>query len=245
MSGLAVRLRKQVSGFDLDVDWVIGAELAVLFGFSGSGKSMTMRMIAGLLEPDTGRIECDGERLYDSDASYALSVQERGFGYVGQEVALFPHMTVRANIAYGLKGMPRAERDQRVTEMVEAFHLEGLEHHYPREISGGQKQRVALARALARRPRALLLDEPFSALDMPLRNELWLVLRDIQQRHGIPVLMVTHDPFEARTMADRIIVYSQGRSIRSGTPLEVMRSPDGPEIDTLLVGWKPATAGIA
>ena len=154
-------------------------------------------------------------------------------------------MTVSANIAYGLKGMPRAERDQRVAEMVDAFHLEGLEHHYPREISGGQKQRVALARALARRPRALLLDEPFSALDMPLRNELWLVLRDIQQQHGIPVLMVTHDPFEARTMADRIIVYSRGRSIRSGTPLEVMRNPEGPEIDTLLVGWKPATAGIA
>lgn len=245
MSGLSVRLQKQVSGFDLDVDWTIRDELAVLFGFSGSGKSMTMRMIAGLLAPDAGSIECDGRCLYDSETRQATPVRERGFGYVSQDVALFPHMTVRANIAYSLKNMTRTEREERVAEMADAFHLEGLERHYPREISGGQKQRVALARALARRPRALLLDEPFSALDLPLRNELWLMLRVVQERHRIPVLMVTHDPYEARTMADRIIVYSRGRSIRSGTPLEVMSHPDCPEVDTLLVGWKPAALGSA
>ncbi len=237
---LDVRLAKKVEGFTLDVAWQVWNEVAVLFGYSGSGKSMTLRMIAGLVKPDAGRVSLDGEVLIDSEDFRWVPPQERQFGYVGQELALFPHMDVGANIAYGLKGIGRERRRERVDELLSLFHIEGLERRRPREISGGQRQRVALARAMARNPKALLLDEPFSALDLPLKNELWDVVREVREQFRIPILLVTHDPFDARTMADRIIVYSRGRVIRSGTPLEVMRNPDGPELDTLLVGWKPA-----
>jgi molybdate transport system ATP-binding protein len=244
VSGLRVSLRKRTHGFTLDAHWEMRPEIAVLFGYSGSGKSMTMRMIAGLLSPDEGRIECGGKTLYDSTSGLSVRAQERGFGYVGQEVSLFPHLSVAENIAYGLRGT-RTERANRVAELLAWFHLEGLAKRRPGEVSGGQRQRVALARALARRPRALLLDEPFSALDMPLRNELWGLLREVHDEHDIPVLMVTHDPYEARSMADRIIVYSEGRAIRSGTPGEVLACPDAPEVETLLVGWRAATVDVA
>jgi len=235
---LDIRLFKQVEGFTLDVAWHMGDELAVLFGYSGSGKSMTMRMIAGLTKPDRGRVSIDSEVLFDSDNRRWTPPQAREFGYVGQDLALFPHLTVAANIAYGLNGMPRNDKLKRVREFVSSFHLQGLENRRPREISGGQRQRVALARALARRPRALLLDEPFSALDLPLKNELWDVIREVREQFRIPILLVTHDPFDARTMADRIIVYREGRVLRSGPAEKVLCCPDFPEIDTLLTGWK-------
>ena len=154
-------------------------------------------------------------------------------------------MDVAANIAYGLKGLDKREQQARVAELMEAFRLQGLGCRRPREISGGQRQRVALARALARRPRALLLDEPFSALDLPLRTELWDLIRDVREQFRIPVLVVTHDPFDARTMADRIIVYRAGKAVRSGAPSEVLRNPGFPEVDTLLTGWKNTALGVA
>ena len=242
---LDVRLFKKVDGFMLDATWQMGNELAVLFGYSGSGKSMTLRMIAGLVRPDAGRVTLDGEVLLDCQAQRCVPPQARQFGYVGQDVALFPHMSVAGNIAYGLKGIERDRRHERVNELVSLFHLEGLERRRPKEISGGQRQRVALARALARHPKALLLDEPFSALDVPLKNELWDVIREVREQFRIPVLVVTHDPFDARTMADRIIVYCSGQVLRSGPPGEVLRCPDSPEIDTLLTGWKESTVSVA
>ncbi len=238
---LDVSLHKKVDGFTLDASWQMYDELAILFGYSGSGKSMTLRMIAGLARPDAGRVMLDGETLVDTDARRWVPPQARSFGYVGQDLALFPHMSVASNIAYGLKGMPKEEQRERVKELLSLFHLEGFGRRPPGEISGGQRQRVALARALARRPRALLLDEPFSALDLPLRNELWDVIREVRERFRIPVLLVTHDPFDARTMADRIIVYREGQVLRCGPPGEVLCSPDSPEIDTLLTGWKETT----
>jgi molybdate transport system ATP-binding protein len=183
--------------------------------------------------------------MYDSDKGIDLPPQSRGMGYVGQEPALFPHLTVSKNIGFGLKDLNREERKARVAEMVEVFRLEGLEDRAPAHLSGGQKQRVALARALARHPRGLLLDEPFSALDLPLRNELWQVLCDVQSGFALPVVVVTHDPYEARAMADRIVVYSAGRTVRSGTPEQVMVRPDRPEIDTLLTGWGVSRVGVA
>ena len=244
-SWLEVRLFKKVEGFTLDVAWQISNELAVLFGYSGSGKSMTLRMIAGLVKPDAGRVVLDGEVLADSEGCLWRPAQSRQFGYVGQDLALFPHMDVAANIAYGLRGIRKEDREKRVDELLSLFHLESLGRRRPREISGGQKQRVALARALARSPKALLLDEPFSALDVPLKDELWDVIREVREEFRIPVLLVTHDPFDARTMADRIIVYQSGQVLRSGPPAEVLRSPDSPEIDTLLTGWTRSTVGVA
>ena len=242
---LDVRLFKEVEGFTLDVSWQMSNELAVLFGYSGSGKSMTMRIIAGLVKADAGRVVLDGEVLLDSQERCCVPPQGRQFGYVGQDLALFPHMNVAANIAYGLKGVSKDEQHVRVGKLLELFHLIGLGKRWPRELSGGQQQRVALARALAREPKALLLDEPFSSLDMPLKNELWDVIREVREKFRIPILLVTHDPFDARTMADRIIVYRAGRVVRSGPPGEVLRNPGSPEIDTLLSGWKEPTAGIA
>jgi molybdate transport system ATP-binding protein len=206
---------------------------------------MTLRIIAGLVKPDSGRVTLDGEVLIDCEDRCWVPPQERPFGYVGQDLALFPHMSVASNIAYGLKGLSRDKQHVRVGELMELFHLIGLGRRRPREISGGQRQRVALARALAREPKALLLDEPFSALDVPLKNELWDVIREVREQFRIPVLLVTHDPFDARTMADRIIVYRSGRVLRSGAPSEVLRSPDSPEIDTLLTGWKESAVGVA
>ncbi len=233
-SRLDVHLQKRVDGFCLDVQWSMGNELAVLFGYSGSGKSMTMRMIAGLVRPDSGRIVRDGEVLYDSDCSISVPPQERQFGFVGQDLALFPHMTVAKNIAYGLKGLSREESHERVAEFIRLLHLKGLGVRLPREISGGQRQRVALARALASRPKALLLDEPFSALDAPLKAELWDAIRDVREHVRIPILVVTHDPTDARTEADRIIVYGAGQVLRCGAPDEVLCDPDSPEVATLM-----------
>jgi molybdate transport system ATP-binding protein len=226
-------LNKKLQGFVLDVSWCVGDEMAVLFGYSGSGKSMTMRMIAGLVQPDGGRVVLDGDILYDGDQKKSLPPQQRHLGFVGQNVALFPHLTVAKNIAYGLKDLSRMDRKERADEFIEAFHLEGLAKRLPREISGGQQQRVALARTLARRPKALLLDEPFSALDVPLKQQLWELIREVRQSLKIPTVVVTHDPLDARTAADRIIVYQKGRVLRSGVPAEILERPDEPELTTL------------
>jgi len=165
--GLSVKLLKKVKGFTLDVEWKIGNELAILFGYSGSGKSLTLQCVAGLMEPDEGFIRSNGDLFFDSTLEIDVPPQKRSFGYVFQDRVLFPHMTVRGNIAYGLKGLRHSDIKDKVGQMMNLFHLQGLEDKFPSEISGGQKQRVALARALIRRPKALLLDEPFSALDGP------------------------------------------------------------------------------
>jgi molybdate transport system ATP-binding protein len=225
---LQVRLAK-----NLDVSWSVGNELAVLFGYSGSGKSLTLRMIAGLVKPDSGRVVLDGEVLSDSDTRQWVYPQERRLGFVSQDLALFPHLSVLKNITYGLSHLAKGERKERAEEYVTRFHLEGLTSRVPRDISGGQKQRVALARAHARRPEALLLDEPFSALDMPLRLELWELITEIRESLGIPIVVVTHDPVDARNLSDRLIVYQSGRVLRTDTPAEVLRRPDAPELKTL------------
>lgn len=210
MSGLAVELRARLPGFELDVAWEIGAELAVLFGPSGAGKSLTLRLIAGLARPAEGRVVAGGRVLLDTAGRVDLSPQQRSVGFVFQDLALFPHMTVEENVRYGGHGLPPAERAGRAAELIRRFGLGGLERRRPAEISGGQKQRVALARALLRRPLLLLLDEPFSALDVPLRRELGELLREVQRAERVPAVLVTHDPDEARALADRVILYDRG-----------------------------------
>jgi molybdate transport system ATP-binding protein len=230
---LEVQLVKTFPGFDLEVSWRVGNELAVLFGFSGSGKSLTLRMIAGLVRPDSGRVALDGDVVFDSQTRQWTPPQERRLGFVFQDLALFPHLSVLQNITYGLSSLKKAERLERADEFITRFHLEGLAKRLPREISGGQRQRVALARALAGRPNALLLDEPFSALDLPLKIELWELIAEIRENMQIPIVVVTHDPVDARSHSDRLIVYQCGRVLRSDVPARALRDPDSPELVTL------------
>jgi molybdate transport system ATP-binding protein len=223
--GLRVGFQKRVNGFALDIEWQIGNELAVLFGFSGAGKSMTLQMIAGLLDPDRGYVSLDDIIYFDSSTGKNLPPQERPFGYVFQDLALFPHLTVLQNILYGATILPKNEKLDRAREMIRTFKLTGLEDRYPHEISGGQKQRVAFARALIRRPKVLLLDEPFSALDRPLRLEMRRFLREVRDDFSIPALLVTHDFEEAVAISDTIIVYEQGKIAQIGPPEGVKSRP--------------------
>jgi molybdate transport system ATP-binding protein len=232
--GLSVRLRKRVDRFLLDVSWEIGNELAVLFGHSGAGKSMTLQLIAGLMKPDEGFISSNGNTLYDSAGRVNLQPQRRSMGYVFQDRILFPHMTVAENIAYGLKSPTKPAAEKKVKEMIRLFHLEGLGHRYPREISGGQKQRVTLARTLIGKPDALLLDEPFSALDNVLRVEMRQLVRDIRHEFDVPIVLVTHDLLEAYTMADKVILYSGGQVAHVGHPSEIFNNSSNPEVDFFL-----------
>jgi molybdate transport system ATP-binding protein len=232
--GLAVELRKKVNGFALDVAWEIGNELAVLFGFSGAGKSLTLQLIAGLLTPDDGHVQLGEEVYFDSRQGLNVPPQRRSFGYLFQDLALFPHMRALENIMYGATGIAKGERLDRAGRILKAFHLEGLERKFPAEISGGEKQRVAFARALIRSPTVLLLDEPFSSLDNPLRLEMRWFLMEIRKEFDIPVVLVTHDLVEACTLADRMIVYSRGKIAQVGAVADVLNCPVNGEVELLV-----------
>jgi len=232
--GLAVELRKKVNGFALDVAWEIGNELAVLFGFSGAGKSLTLQLIAGLLTPDDGHIQLGDEVYFDSRQRVNVPPQRRSFGYLFQDLALFPHMTALENVMYGATGIAKGERLDRARGIFKAFHLEGLERKFPAEISGGEKQRVAFARALIRSPAVLLLDEPFSSLDNPLRLEMRRFLVEVRKEFGIPVVLVTHDLVEACSLADRMIVYSRGKIAQVGAVAHVLDCPVDEDVELLV-----------
>jgi molybdate transport system ATP-binding protein len=221
----------------LDIDTTLGAfhlqprfdaenELVVLFGPSGCGKSLTLSAVAGLLRPRAGRIELPGGAVaFDSAAGIDLPPQERNVGYLVQELALFPHMSVADNIAFAIAGWSADRRRARVAHLLEQFGLQSLERRKPREISGGQQQRVALARALAAEPSLLLLDEPFSALEASIRHKLRREVADLRRRLDLTVLFVTHDLAEAYSLADRIVVLDDGRVLQHGTRDDVFRRP--------------------
>jgi putative spermidine/putrescine transport system ATP-binding protein len=207
-----------VDGIDLEV---LRGEFFTMLGPSGSGKTTTLRLIAGFERPDAGRIMLGGEDVagrppYDRDVNTVF-----------QDYALFPHMTVGENVAYGLKvkGVAKAERKVRVGQALETVRLEGYDARKPVQLSGGQRQRVALARAIVNHPRVLLLDEPLGALDLKLRQEMQIELKRIQQEVGITFVYVTHDQEEALTMSDRIAVFASGRVEQIGTPVEVYEHP--------------------
>ncbi len=204
---------------------VRSGELLALLGPSGSGKTTLLRVIAGLELPDEGDVRFDGESVRDRH------VRKRGVGFVFQHYALFRHMTVLENVAFGLRVKPRHERPRRaeihdrVGELLRLVHLDGLAGRYPHELSGGQRQRVALARALAVRPRVLLLDEPFGALDAKVRAELRDWLRRLHEEIQLTSVFVTHDQDEALEVADRVVVMNRGKIEQIGTPEEVFHSP--------------------
>ncbi|QJT09581.1 ABC transporter ATP-binding protein [Oceanidesulfovibrio marinus] len=188
----------------------------VLFGPSGSGKTLTLKAVAGLLTPDEGYIRVNGDVLYDSSAGVNTPTRRRRVGYVFQDYALFPHHTVRENVAFGLKpffGKVNREEARSVDELIELFGLSRVAHLKPGFISGGQQQRTALARTLATKPRILLLDEPFSALDQPLRLRMRTELAKILENFDIPMIMVTHDSDEVESFAEAVVVYRDGNVV--------------------------------
>jgi molybdate transport system ATP-binding protein len=204
--------------------------VTVLFGPSGSGKTTVLRALAGLDRPDAGAITFDGERWWDAASGRFVPPQARRVGLLFQDHALFPHLTVAANVAYGLRGMERAEREARVAEVAGRFGVADLLGRRPGQLSGGQRQRVALARALAPRPRLLLLDEPLSALDAPAREALRGELRQHLERAGIPAIVVTHDRVEALALGDRLAVIVDGAIRQVGPVHEVFSAPVDAEV---------------
>ncbi|WP_426405022.1 ABC transporter ATP-binding protein [Streptomyces sp. R-07] len=230
MEGMAIRLTglrktygrtEAVAGVDLEI---ADGEFFSMLGPSGSGKTTVLRMIAGFEAPSAGTVELAGRDVT------RLAPFERDVHTVFQDYALFPHMTVEQNVAYGLKvrGVPRAERLVRARAALAQVGLEGLGRRRPAELSGGQRQRVALARALVGRPRVLLLDEPLGALDLKLRERMQVELKEIQREVGITFVFVTHDQEEALTMSDRIAVFHQGRIEQVAAPAEIYERPATP-----------------
>ncbi len=224
---LFVDIRKDFGNFKLDVTFTAENGITSLLGASGCGKSMTLKCIAGIEKPDEGRIELDGRTLFDSERGINLPPQQRMVGYLFQNYALFPNMSVRQNILCGLcREHDRQHREERLQEMLSLLQLEGLEKHKPSQLSGGQQQRVALARILVNDPQMLLLDEPFSALDYHLRDSLKIELRDLLQDFGREVLMVTHDRNEAYNMSSMIAVMDKGRLLTLKTSKELFADPE-------------------
>jgi molybdate transport system ATP-binding protein len=222
-------LRK--GAFLLQPRFEAGDELVVLMGASGSGKSLTLKAIAGLLTPDSGEIALPGGHIaFSAGRRINTPPQRRSIGYVVQDLALFPHLTVRENIEFALHGETRGNAERRASELIALLHLEETQHRRPGAISGGQQQRVALARALAREPRLLLLDEPFSALDAALRTSLRRELLALRRRLRLTALFVTHDIHEAYALADRIVVYDGGRVLQCGTREEIFYRPNSLQV---------------
>ena len=199
--------------------------VTVLFGPSGAGKSTVLRCIAGLEQPDAGWI-CYGEKVWSEAVThYSLSPRHRGVGFVPQDFALFPHLTVERNIAYGLHGLSASTRRARLAETLNWLGLEALAGRLPNQLSGGQQQRVALGRAVAHRPKLLLLDEPLSALDAPTRAQLRGDLRRLLVQLRLPTLLVTHDRLEAIALGDELVVLDRGRNLQQGPVAEVFSRP--------------------
>jgi molybdate transport system ATP-binding protein len=242
-TGLAVDIDVHRDGFRVQTTFAAGCEVVALFGPSGAGKTTTLNAIAGLVTPEAGEIAIREATVFRRGKGMQVNVpaRDRKVGYVFQNYALFPHLTALRNIAYAYGRAHDAE--SKAMRYLSMMGLEDFALRYPDELSGGQQQRVAIARALAREPRILLLDEPFTALDEPLRRSLRKELRGICDRMQIPVVLVTHDLSEVLALADRVLVLEQGRVASEGTPLDVLKRP-GAETVSRLVGVENLFEGI-
>jgi molybdate transport system ATP-binding protein len=229
-ASLSVRARKEHRGaaphsFALDVSLEAAPGITILFGPSGAGKSTLLDCVAGLVRPDAGRIAIGEQVVFDSARGVNLPPQQRHVAYVFQTLALFPHMTVQENVAYGSSRAKAQRNDQRVAEILEMFRVEKFSERKPSELSGGEKQRVALARSLVTLPRVLLLDEPLTGLDAELKGSIVDDLRAWNAAHKIPILYVTHSREEVDALGERVIALDQGRLVSAGTPREVLDAP--------------------
>jgi molybdate transport system ATP-binding protein len=216
--------------------------VTVLFGPSGAGKSTILRCLAGLDRITAGRIEFDGTVWSDAETKVMLPPQKRRVGFLFQDYALFPHLTVWQNVGYGLDGLLREGREEKIKKTLDLLKLDGLEHRRPAQLSGGEQQRVALARALVREPKLLLLDEPLSALDVSIRNYLRVELSQLLHRLGTPAIVVTHDWIDALSMADELLVLQAGRVLQIGPPQEVFSRPAQLEV-AAAVGVETVVSG--
>ncbi len=222
---LSFTLEKRLRDFTLDLSLEVGTEALVLIGYSGCGKSTMLRQLAGLLDPDRGRIELDGRVLYDAQTGKNLPPEGRNVGFLVQNYALFPHLSVTDNVAYGISRLDRGEQARRVEDALSLLGIRHLAGATPRNLSGGEQQRVALARALARRPGFLLLDEPLSALDVTTRTRVRSELREILENLAIPCIVVTHDYEDARILGNKIAVMERGKILQAGTAAEISQYP--------------------
>lgn len=222
---LDVDIKKSLPGFELNVAFSAPNAIVALFGPSGTGKTMTLQIIAGLLPADRGRVLINGRPVLDTRACINLPARLRRVGYVPQSYALFPHLSVADNIGYSLSRLPAGERRQRVDELVTTMRLSGLEQRRPGELSGGQQQRVALARALITQPDILLLDEPFASLDSPIRARLADELLELHHRFPITVLLVSHELAEAYALSSKLVVMDMGSVLQEGDRETVLRHP--------------------
>ena len=232
--GLRATIRQAVP-IPLDADLSCGrGEVLALVGPSGSGKSTLLRCIAGLHTPMEGRIACNGETWFDAGSRVNLSTARRRIGMVFQHYALFPHLSALENVREGMDDPGGPGSRERGRELLRKVHLDGLEMRKPHQLSGGQQQRVAVARALARDPQALLLDEPFSAVDRSTREKLYGELAELRRELKMPVVLVTHDLEEAAMLADRVSILSRGKTLQTAPPLEVMERPASVEVARLV-----------
>lgn len=223
---LTAAIRARVSpDFLLDVQFSVEPGITMLFGASGSGKTTVLRCLAGFRRPERGRLAIGDTVLFDSDQHVDLRPGRRRVGYVFQQLALFPHMTVEQNIHYGLSTMEPAVRRERTEAVAESFRIADLLHRRPGDVSGGERQRVALARSLVTDPRLLLLDEPLSALDHVSKSRIIEDLRAWNAARGIPILYVTHSHGEVFALAERVIVLDRGAVVAEGTPGDVLETP--------------------
>ena len=229
-SDLRIELGRLAIGAELRVE---AGECLAIAGPSGAGKSTLLGLIAGLRRPDRGRLELEGRVLADPRAGVAVPPEQRRVGYLFQEYALFGHLSARANVAYGIRDRRRAERRRRAGEWLERFGVAARADARPRELSGGERQRVALARALASEPRALLLDEPLSALDTRTRRAATGELAATLAELGVPAVIVTHEFAEAALLADRVAILDRGRVVQAGTAAELAASPASPLVADL------------
>jgi ABC-type sulfate/molybdate transport systems ATPase subunit len=227
-------LRSDSAGFSLDLEFQAASGVTVLFGPSGSGKTLTLDAVAGFVRPDEGRILLDDDLLFDGAAGVHLPPQARNCGYVFQNYALFPHMTLRENLVFAAERRPRLERHRRVNEMLETFRLTEAAGRRPHEVSGGQRQRCSIARALIVAPKLLLLDEPAQGLDAPLRAEFYEVLRQVRADFKTPVLLVTHDLDECFELGEEMLILREGKIVQSGSPRKILDQPANIEVARLL-----------
>ncbi|MBU8905035.1 sulfate/molybdate ABC transporter ATP-binding protein [Desertibacillus haloalkaliphilus] len=221
-----VNITKEWNEFQLDASFQFKKGVLGILGPSGCGKSLTLQAIAGLQTPDHGTITLNGQTLFDAKSKVNVKPKDRNIGYVFQNYALFPHLTVAKNIGFGLKKVNKRERLRRVDEMLTKMQLDGYGNHYPSELSGGQQQRVALARTLITEPELLLLDEPFSALDQHVKHALEQELVSLLKKNfdGI-VLLVTHNIEEAYRLCDTIVIYENGKTVQVGEKQEILERP--------------------